>query len=175
MHFPRFHLRKCSASATDRRGPDLHLSRFQQGSVTRGSPVPVTGIAAAPQLTGLHDVDAVARERESLVGIPVSCVNAIRALCLGDLTAFGACGSMRRRCRRNVTRRNGRPSQFGTRPGADDGGKGDKDHGGGVMIVTVRRPAGAHASEPARYELSARRAATDGHATRVHPNWPATN
>ncbi len=32
MHFQRLHLRKCSASTTDRRGPDLHLSRFQQSS-----------------------------------------------------------------------------------------------------------------------------------------------
>jgi hypothetical protein len=46
--------------------PINHRPSGLADDLTRGSPVPVTGTAAAPQLIGLHDVGAVARKREPL-------------------------------------------------------------------------------------------------------------
>jgi hypothetical protein len=45
---PPFHLRKCSASLTNRRGRDLHLSRFQQ--TTGRTALGVCGIEGCGQL-----------------------------------------------------------------------------------------------------------------------------
>src|SRR6266704_5095915 len=41
MHFPRLHLRKCSASTTDRRGPDLRFPDSNKAAVVLRSSNPV--------------------------------------------------------------------------------------------------------------------------------------
>jgi hypothetical protein len=42
------------------------IARYFTSRFYRGSPVPVTGAAAAQRLTGLHGLGAVARKREPL-------------------------------------------------------------------------------------------------------------